>query len=106
MDVGSCSASSLPELHTKSHKTLVPSDKWNHWNGMRCFVSLTLVWSFKVFDVQKMLRVGTPDQFAECSQVLRCFTSPAYLYFEIIRLTGHTESVGPNAHMYPVKGIQ
>lgn len=67
--MGSRSVSSLSELHTRACKPLVPSDKLNHWNGMRCFVSLTLIWSFKVFGVQMMLcvGVGTPDQFAEGS---------------------------------------
>lgn len=63
MHVARGGVSSLPELLTKAWKTLVPSDRLNHWNGMRCFVSLTLVWNVKVFGVQMMLRVGTSNQF-------------------------------------------
>lgn len=39
MDVGNCSVSSLPELHTRTHKTLVPSD--SSAIGMVYFISLT-----------------------------------------------------------------
>lgn len=90
MDVGSCNVSSLPEFHTKTRKTIFPPGKLNHWNQIRSFVSLTLAWCFKVFGVQIMLCVGTPGQLAKGSWALRCFMSTMYLYFEVIRLSGHT----------------
>lgn len=59
-----------------------------------------------MLDLQMMLCIGTPGQVAGSLQILRGFTKPMYLCFEIVKLAVQTESTRPNPLMYSIKCIQ